>query len=525
MDRDRLLADVLAAVADQRAAEALPLLAASYDPFAQPLATFVAFMAGAPVAVAAQPDAADGPTRLLAAAAHALLATKDPGVDGTDSLAALPGLAAAVDPADRTSSFAQYVAVEAALASARLDLAQELLTARSAHRVWSDHPYAPVMLACAARTEVFAGNIAAALELLDCPAPDTVPGYLQRATRAVAAGNAADLATMRALVAEVEAADVDPVDHLGRGIHLLLAFSVVVFGDTLGSVRHLLRAGGGVDLERLTIIDRVLGFELLVAAAVTEDDLESATAWEARALPWADHRAAAPTVSRIRSRVALMSGDAAAAEEHANRAVAGAGAEDRAIEKAEAEIVRARARIAGQQVEDAARDLRSAVAAGDESGHAAVRMAATRELRPARRRLPPITGTGWDSLSERERDVARLILSGLDNAGIAADLSLSPATVRAHTTRVLTAFGVATRIGLLASSMQRPVELLPAPGLTARQADVADLVAAGRTNAEVADLLGISVKSVERHVTDILARWEVRSRFDLAHRWWAEQTG
>jgi len=90
---------------------------------------------------------------------------------------------------------------------------------------------------------------------------------------------------------------------------------------------------------------------------------------------------------------------------------------------------------------------------------------------------------------------------------------------------VLTAFDVGTRIGLLAATRERPGTPVRVAGLTDRQAEVADLVASGRTNAEVAGLLGISVKSVERHVTDILQRWEVTSRFDLAHRWWSEQAG
>ncbi len=523
MDRDRLLADVLDAVAAQRASEVLPTLAGAEDPYVQHLTTFVAFMAGAgtgPIPT----GAADPPTAVLEAATRALAATKDPGVDGVDHLAALPALA---DEAGngRVAGFARYVAVEAALASARLDLAQELVVGSSAHETWAGHPYAPVMLACNARTEIFSGNIAAALELLEGPAPDSVPGHLVRATKALAAGNAADLDTMRALIAEVEAADVAPTEHLGRGVHLLLAFGVVALGDTLGAVRHLLRAGGGADLERLTIIDRVLGYELLVAASATENDLALAQAWEQRAVAWADHRIAAPTVSRIQARVALLAGDPATAEQHAAEAVEAADRDDRAIEQAEAEVVRARARISSDQVPQATRDLRAAVEAGDQTGHAAVRLAATRALRPTRRRLPPPNGTGWDSLSVRERDVAELILAGVDNAGIAESLSLSPTTVRTHTTRVLTAFDVGTRIGLLAATRQRPHGELRTPGLTSRQAEVADLVAAGRTNAEVAERLGISIKSVERHVTDILSRWEVRSRFDLAHRWWSEQAG
>jgi len=52
-------------------------------------------------------------------------------------------------------------------------------------------------------------------------------------------------------------------------------------------------------------------------------------------------------------------------------------------------------------------------------------------------------------------------------------------------------------------------------GLTARQSEVARLVAAGRTNREIAGALRISVHTVEHHVTAILRRRGLRSRWQL----------
>jgi DNA-binding NarL/FixJ family response regulator len=56
---------------------------------------------------------------------------------------------------------------------------------------------------------------------------------------------------------------------------------------------------------------------------------------------------------------------------------------------------------------------------------------------------------------------------------------------------------------------------LPA-GLTAREAEVLALVAAGRTNREIAQLLVLSHKTVARHLSNIFAKLEVTSRTQAA---------
>lgn len=50
------------------------------------------------------------------------------------------------------------------------------------------------------------------------------------------------------------------------------------------------------------------------------------------------------------------------------------------------------------------------------------------------------------------------------------------------------------------------------PGLTARQTQVAELVAAGRSNRQIAEALSVSEKTVEGHVSAVLQRLGVRSR-------------
>jgi DNA-binding CsgD family transcriptional regulator len=68
------------------------------------------------------------------------------------------------------------------------------------------------------------------------------------------------------------------------------------------------------------------------------------------------------------------------------------------------------------------------------------------------------------------------------------------------------------RVGL------RPAAPVGASGMTAAEARVAELVAAGRTNREVAGELFMSPKTVEAHLSRIYRKLGVRSRAELAHK-------
>lgn len=52
--------------------------------------------------------------------------------------------------------------------------------------------------------------------------------------------------------------------------------------------------------------------------------------------------------------------------------------------------------------------------------------------------------------------------------------------------------------------------------LTARELDIADLVASGRTNAEIAQTLVLSIFTVKNHVSSILMKLDVRTRTEAA---------
>src|SRR5690242_12252551 len=131
MDRGELLDAVLVQLAEQQAEPAVGTALTEYrrsgDPFACLLAGFASFMAGTVTEQCPIGPDHDPEVLLLGAAVEVLAATKDGTLDATAALERLTGLAQLVDASRATAAFAVYAAAEGALASARLDLAQELL--------------------------------------------------------------------------------------------------------------------------------------------------------------------------------------------------------------------------------------------------------------------------------------------------------------------------------------------------------------------------------------------------------------
>lgn len=70
---------------------------------------------------------------------------------------------------------------------------------------------------------------------------------------------------------------------------------------------------------------------------------------------------------------------------------------------------------------------------------------------------------------------------------------------------------------LPARGNRRPEASGPTP-LTAREADVLDLLQTGRSNAEIAGVLSVGVETVRTHVRNIYRKLGVRSRRDLRSR-------
>jgi DNA-binding NarL/FixJ family response regulator len=73
-------------------------------------------------------------------------------------------------------------------------------------------------------------------------------------------------------------------------------------------------------------------------------------------------------------------------------------------------------------------------------------------------------------------------------------------------------FGPAVATRVLSYFATPPVAPTPFPELTAREREVLDLLAAGRSNHQIAERLGLSLKTVANHISAIFAKLQVADR-------------
>jgi ATP/maltotriose-dependent transcriptional regulator MalT len=236
---------------------------------------------------------------------------------------------------------------------------------------------------------------------------------------------------------------------------MILGSVLIEHGDPQRGIEMLVGTGGGPslpdspgcwrawDLERLTQGWLALGRHAEADQAAA--DAESVAA--ATGL-----RFAAALAGRARGRVALAGGDAAGAAEHALASVAAAEEVGAVAEAALSRTLAGRALAAAGQAGPAAEQLEPAAAALEDCGALRYRDEAERELgklgrrRHRRTRRGRTDGTGVDTLTERELQIARLIVDRRTNAQIAADLFLSPKTVETHVRNLFHKLGVSSRV-------------------------------------------------------------------------------
>jgi DNA-binding CsgD family transcriptional regulator len=242
-----------------------------------------------------------------------------------------------------------------------------------------------------------------------------------------------------------------------------LAAVLLETGHPERAVELLLGRVGGEELALIPGGWRAYCLELLTRCWLALDRrdeaeraarLAEATAGAARlpvATAWADRAAAA---------VALHSGDTALAIERALASADAAREVGAPIEDALSRTLAGRALAHAGERERAVAELQHAAAACDACGALRYRASAERELgklgrRPHRRtRAGETDGTSIASLTERELQVARLVVDRRTNAEIAAELFLSRKTIEAHLRNTFRKVGVSTRVEL-AREMER----------------------------------------------------------------------
>jgi ATP/maltotriose-dependent transcriptional regulator MalT len=308
------------------------------------------------------------------------------------------------------------------------------------------------------------GKLAEASELLDgaieasrlLGSPPALAGNLfNRSVVAVAVGDL-DLALATAEEAVELACHLD-VGFVTAWAAVRLAGVLLETGQSERAVDVLLGRAGGEDLTLIPGGWRAYALELLTRCWLaldrdTEAERAAALAQVTAgnlglplATAWADRASAA---------VALHIGDAV---EAAERALASARGADEVGAPVEAALSRALAGRALAQTglgEEAVAELRRAAAALETCGALRYRDATERELgklghRPYRRTRPGTTdGRGIETLTERELEVARLVVDRKTNPEIAADLFLSQKTVETHLRNIFHKMNVTSRVAL-----------------------------------------------------------------------------
>jgi len=74
-------------------------------------------------------------------------------------------------------------------------------------------------------------------------------------------------------------------------------------------------------------------------------------------------------------------------------------------------------------------------------------------------KAPPRSPRESTELTERQRDVLRLILKGYNNERIASELAIAPNTVKQHAHAIFTALGVSTRAEAVIAAMRHGLTL------------------------------------------------------------------
>lgn len=441
-------------------------------------------------------------------------------------LARVPAVADPGTPAPGYEGLHAFVVVEAAMSAGQITRAEDLargfetgLAHLAGGTFWAWNQVA------LARSLTFQGRFTEARAAIDRvlldPRADQWPAVdrIARGVQAFVAAHEGNPTLGECFADGLEREVPAPRTYMESAAYVLAALAEQAAGRMSRLDQLLLFGGGGRFLPRFQVVDRIYAYEMLVESALLRGELPVAADWLdlAEAHPVDEHGMASAAVARCRARIALAQDDPETGAREsvisAERAVLVGGA----LEVLRAQLLQAAAtRTRGTDDIDVA-ELEAVALRAANTGARVLRAWAGRELELRGRRLRNAPGVGWEALTDRQRLVALLAARGLRNREIGVQLFLSERTVEGHIAAVLDALGAPSRVGIgehvPPSTYATPV---PSLGLTPRQRAVAALVADGSTNAAIATELGISEKTVEKHVSDLFGRLQVQSRAAVA---------
>jgi DNA-binding CsgD family transcriptional regulator len=234
-----------------------------------------------------------------------------------------------------------------------------------------------------------------------------------------------------------------------------LAAALLETGQPERAIDLILSSAGGAELELIPA--RRAYFELLTRCWLALDRQAEAERAAASAEAWASAiqaPLAAVCADRAAAAVALHAGDPARAAARALASVAVADQIGAPIEAALSRTLAGRALAGLGERDRASLELQRAAGQFEACGALRYRDEAERELRKLghhvhrRTRAGKVDGTGIESLTERERQVARLVVDRRTNPEIAAKLFLSKKTVETHLRNIFRKLAVSSRVEL-----------------------------------------------------------------------------
>jgi DNA-binding NarL/FixJ family response regulator len=238
---------------------------------------------------------------------------------------------------------------------------------------------------------------------------------------------------------------------------LLLAIARMEQGEYAEAVELFLGAGGDAAMARVPGGWRAKYLELLTRSllALGRSDEALETAGNARVVAeLTGLRTAAGWAGRATAFVALAADRHDDAVSEALRSAASFEATGCEVEAAVSRLLAGRALARAGERGRAIEELERAVATFEAAGAERFRLEAERELgslgrRTYRRsRAGKLDGTGLEALTERELELARLVVDRKTNPEIAAELFLSQKTVETHLRNIFRKVGVANRVEL-----------------------------------------------------------------------------